>query len=211
MIKLPLAGLSVAYGVAYFATLRGISSVSSLPDLTTQIGASVGLTLLGYLVTIVLTGQLEAIPKARLIFLRWHDPLPGGEAFSRWLYADSRIDQHAVSSKHGPLPSDRGEQNRLWYKMYRVVSSNPAVEDASKHYLLCRDATFVALCMGVVSTAAFAWFGGGTTTKVAYGATCLAVLLLIWRAARLAGFRLVKQVLVLNPDVEKPVSTIIRP
>ena len=209
--KMPLAGLTAAYGVAYFVTLRGLPAIEAFPDLLSQIGASIGLTMLGYLVSVVLTGQLEAIPKARLIFLRWSDPLPGGEAFSRWMYTDSRIDVQEVKTKHGPLPSERGAQNRLWYKMYKAVSSDKGVEDASKHYLLCRDAYLVALIMGLLSTVALTWFGEGYRVKIAFGAANLFVCLLFWRAARLAGFRLVKQVLILNPNVEKSKPSVMRP
>lgn len=210
-IKLPLAGLTAAYGIAYLVALRGLSALDTLPSIQSQLGASLALTLLGYLISVVLTGQLDAVQKARLIFLRWHDPLPGGEAFTKWMLADRRIDVAGVKRKHGPLPQKRDEQNRLWYRLYKAVASDSSVEDASKHYLLSRDATFVALFMGFASSGALLWFGEGATLKSVFAGVCLVAFLLVWRSARLAGQRLVTQVLILNPDVEKPASLIWTP
>lgn len=208
-IRLPLAGLTTAYGIGFFIALRGFTGIAETFDLVAQLGATATLTLLGYLVSVVLTGQLEAIPKARLIFLRWNSPLPGGEAFTHWLNSDARIDVAAVKWKHHPLPADRAEQNRLWYKLYKAVASDGAVEDSSKHYLLCRDATFVALVMGLICTGALHLLGAETRTTATFGGISLLAFLMFLRAARLAGGRLVKQVLILNPDVAKPKSKIL--
>ena len=127
------------------------------------------------------------------------------------MLADRRIDVAGVKRKHGPLPQKRDEQNRLWYRLYKAVASDRSVEDASKHYLLSRDATFVALFMGFASSGALLWFGEGATLKSVFAGVCLVAFLLVWRSARLAGQRLVTQVLILNPDVEKPASLIWTP
>jgi hypothetical protein len=44
-------------------------------------------------VTTVANGLLSADMKARFVFLRWHHPLPGNRAFSKYAQQDPRIDQ----------------------------------------------------------------------------------------------------------------------
>ena len=68
------------------------------PDILKQwqalIPASLGAILIG-----VVNGLLSAQAKARLVFWRWKNPLPGSEAFSRYVTLDPRIDVAALKSK----------------------------------------------------------------------------------------------------------------
>lgn len=159
---------------------------------------------LGSIVSIFLIGQIDPVAKARLIYWRWDDPLPGSEAFSRWMKMDSRIDETQVKLKHGPLPVDRKSQNILWYKMYRAVANEISVSDASKHYLFFRDATLVTLIVGFICSIIVIVFSDQWASSTIYVSGYVFAVGLAYRAARLAGFRLVKQVLTLNPDIPQP-------
>jgi hypothetical protein len=88
--------------------------------------------------------QLSAIAKARIVFLRWRHPLPGNAAL------DPRSDLTALERDHGPLPTDPGDQNRLWYRWYVSVGQEPQVLDANRAYLFHRDYTCLALLMLII-------------------------------------------------------------
>ena len=51
----------------------------------------------------VVNGLLSADAKARIVFWRWSNPLPGSEAFSRHASRDPRIDIAALEEKNGGL------------------------------------------------------------------------------------------------------------
>ncbi|MET4121734.1 hypothetical protein ABIB85_008187 [Bradyrhizobium sp. JR1.5] len=66
---------------------------------------------LGAVLISVINGVLDVQTKARLVFWRWHDPLPGCRAFSYYLHRDPRIDVTTLKTKVGPFSSnsDRAE------------------------------------------------------------------------------------------------------
>jgi hypothetical protein len=83
---------------------------------------------LAFVVATVLNGLLPAELKARLVFLRWRNALPGHRAFSQYINSDPRIDPTAVQKAvGGSLPVDPVEQNRMWYRLYKTVENDPAV------------------------------------------------------------------------------------
>jgi hypothetical protein len=57
---------------------------------------SLALTLAVHLLVLVLTYLLPSEWKHRLVYLRWHDPLPGSRAFTELCAKDSRISRHAA-------------------------------------------------------------------------------------------------------------------
>ena len=94
------------------------------------------------IVATVLNGVLSAEAKARLVFLRWHNALPGCRAFSKYAGADPRIDPVALSKIRGsPFPTDPMDQNRAWYRLYKTVDKDPAVVQVHRDFLLLRDYT----------------------------------------------------------------------
>jgi hypothetical protein len=96
-------------------------------------------------VSIVLNGLLSAENKARLVFLRWRNALPGHRAFSEYALSDPRIDVEALTKQYGPtLPADPVKQNRTWYSIYKTVEKEPAVEQVHRDFLLLRD--YTGLC-----------------------------------------------------------------
>lgn len=150
---------------------------------------------LGLIVVGVLSAQADAITKARLVFMRWRDPLPASEAFTRWAASDPRIDTAALERKFGPLPADAKGQNALWYRLYKSIEGDAAVEHAHREYLFTRDFHFLAALMLVAfSVLAVATFTGVGKTLV-YLAILAAQFLMTGQAARNHGRRLVCTVL----------------
>ncbi len=146
-------------------------------------------------VATVLNGLLPANAKARLVFLKWRNTLPGHRAFTQYM-ADPRIDPAAVQrAVGGPLPIDPIEQNRVWYRLCKMAEGDPAIAQVHRDFLLTRDYTALAVL--------FLLFYGGAgyflipSIKIA---TVYAVLLLIQcivvrQAAFHYGIRFVTSVL----------------
>lgn len=87
----------------------------------------------------VLNSQLSHDMKARLVFWRWHHPLPGSYAFTKVMDTDTRIDPKALQNFTNPLPKEPAEQNRLWFKWYREFKDDAAIRQVHREYLLARD------------------------------------------------------------------------
>src|SRR5262249_20213609 len=82
---------------------------------------------IGLILTGVLNAQLSAEMKSRIVFMRWRNPLPGCEAFSRYAKGDARIDLSAIERLCGLVPESPREQNALWYRLYKSVASDPSL------------------------------------------------------------------------------------
>jgi hypothetical protein len=97
-------------------------------------------------ISTVLNGVLSAEDKARLVFLRWRNALPGHRAFSEYAASDPRIDLAALTQLHGSaFPSDPIDQNRAWYRIYKSVEKEPSVYQVHRDFLLLRD--YTGLCV----------------------------------------------------------------
>jgi hypothetical protein len=129
------------YGVveANAIELDGVRSIFTDTSKLVPFGVAV-------VVATVLNGLLSPNKKAQLVFLRWRHALPGHEAFSRHMMADARIDSAEVATAlGGRVPSDPGEQNRVWYRLYKTVENDPAVSQVHRDFLLTRDYAALAL------------------------------------------------------------------
>lgn len=99
----------------------------------------------------VANGLLSANTKARVVFLRWNNPLPGHRAFSEHAQSDSRVDIRRLKEAIGSeLPIDALEQNRVWFSLYKSVEDAPAVTQTHKDFLLMRDYTALAALFLIV-------------------------------------------------------------
>ena len=146
----------------------------------------------------VINGLLSSDNKARLVFWRWSNPLPGSFAFSLYAHRDHRIDVAALRKIVGMWPSDPREQNATWYKLYKSVTSEPAVIDAHRHFLLTRDYSAISFII-LLSAGLFGfWFIPSSATAVSYVGIVLLQYLLATLAARNYGVRLVTTVLALK-------------
>ena len=113
--------------------LLGQQLVEALP-------AGLALTLVG-----IINAQLSTEEKARIVFMRWTNALPGCEAFSCYAGTDPRIDIESLRKEYGPLPVVPQKQNALWYKLYKSVEAAPAVLQVHREFLFSRDYTCLAL------------------------------------------------------------------
>ena len=91
------------------------------------------------LATIALNGFISDVAKARLVFWRWKDPLPGCRLFSELIKNDPRINVPELKKKHGAFPRSPKDQNALWFKIYKMHSESLTVYEAHRNYLLTRD------------------------------------------------------------------------
>jgi hypothetical protein len=110
-------------------------------------------------VVLLLTGPLSHDAKARLVYWRMSNPLPGSRAFSKYAPADARIDMKLLAKNVGELPTDPKEQNAKWYRLYKLVNDDPAVSQAHKLYLMYRDMAAMSLLLIPLVPAAL-WYAG---------------------------------------------------
>lgn len=186
----------MAANLALYFTVSGSGALFSgdwaalVAEWATLVPAGLGLIVVG-----VLIAQADAMTKARLVFMRWRDPLPASEVFTRWGHSDPRIDMAALERKFGPLPTDAKGQNALWYRLYKSIETDAAVEHAHREFLFTRDFHFLAALMliglGVSAVATFA----GVGKTLLYLAILAAQFLMTGQAARNHGRRLVCTVL----------------
>jgi hypothetical protein len=102
------------------------------------------------ILAIILAGVLGDTAKARLVFWRWANPLPGCRAFSTLLKRDPRIDSAGLQSKIGAFPVDAHEQSALWFTLYRRHRAATRVLEAQRIYLLTRDMSAIAAAFVVL-------------------------------------------------------------
>jgi hypothetical protein len=89
---------------------------------------------------------LSADTKACLVFLRWRNALPGHRAFSEYATSDPRVDPVALRKVvGGAFPVDPVDQNRVWYRLFKAVEKEPAVEQVHRDFLLLRDYTALSV------------------------------------------------------------------
>jgi hypothetical protein len=110
LVPLLVADVLLEYAILFQDSL----TISSLNEIT-QLGGAIAFA---SALVIGITGVVDATMKARLVFLRWRDPLPGSRAFSIYMQSDARINDVAIRDRYAPLPRSADRQNALWYAMY---------------------------------------------------------------------------------------------
>lgn len=194
----PLYGLVILNTVVLLAVLHGESLLSGgigevAKTLSILIPVCVGAALVG-----LLNAQASATHKARLVFLRWHHPLPGARAFSKYVHDDPRINVEHLQQVFGPFPSDPAQQNALWFKLFKSVEDDPSVRHVHREFLLARDYAFLSLLMFFVFGTVALHFGYPLRAMTAYSALLAIQFLIARRAAGVHGDRLVTTVLALK-------------
>lgn len=148
------------------------------------------------LTTTVANGLMSATTKARLVFVRWKNALPGHRAFSTHGACDPRVDMDRIKKSMGnKLPAGPEEENKAWYRIFKEVEAAPEVELAHREFLLMRDyAAFSAIFLIVL---------GGTGVAVmptwsvalGYAIALLTQFIVVRHAAKTYGERFVCTVL----------------
>jgi hypothetical protein len=148
------------------------------------------------LATIVLNAVLGDLGKARLVFWRWTNPLPGCRAFTRIMLTDPRVDMVRLRAKVSPIPSEPKEQNAVWYRLYKAHGDKQTILEAHRAYLLTRDMAALAAVF-VISFSLGAFITAiGWKLATLYSGALLAQYLIVATSARNYGKRFVANVLV---------------
>jgi hypothetical protein len=149
-------------------------------------------------VVLLLTGLLSHDVKARLVYWKIANPLPGSQAFTKHASADARINMDALTKNVGDIPDDPGAQNAKWYKLYRLVDDDAAVVQAHKLYLMYRDMAAMSLLLLPLVPAAL-WYAGVPISSLwITGGLFVVQYLACAIAARHAGTRFVCNVLAIH-------------
>jgi hypothetical protein len=147
------------------------------------------------LLTIVLSGLISDAAKARLVFWRWRNPLPGCRVFTELVSSDARIDVSALNREHGEFPREPKEQNTLWYRLYKKHTGNVMVTEAHRVYLLTRDLTALSAVFVVLFSIGIGFDSVSWKTGCLYSAILIAQYFIIATSARNYGIRFVLNVL----------------
>ena len=196
--RLPLfacmaANLAVYYTAVKTDTIFGGDWLSLAKEIIEAVPAGLGLVLVG-----ILNAQIPADMKARLVFHRWRNPLPGSRAFTQYGKNDPRVDLSALEQQHGPLPNDEEAQNAFWFKLFKSIENHPSVLQAHREYLFTRDFTVLSLLMLVVLGVSAAIQMLSHQTTMIYTGLLFLQFILAGQAARNHGKRLVTTVLALK-------------
>jgi hypothetical protein len=149
-------------------------------------------------VVLLSTSLLPASWKARLVFWRWKHALPGHRAFNERMLNDPRIDRERLRKNVGLFPEEAGEQNRFWYRLFKKVEHEPAIEEVNRHFLLLRDlAALSVLLLACVAASLVLRFLTPDQAGVAAAIFVVQYLLAAANANR-AGHGLVSSVLALH-------------
>jgi len=187
-------GVNLAMFLSVFIT-KGFSA-SSIDHLWKGVTAKNGVIAACIpLLTIVLGGLVADQMKARLVFWRWRNPLPGCRVFTELIPNDTRIDLSALKKKYGELPCDPKEQNTLWYRVYKKHSGNVIVTEAHKNFLLTRDMTALAAIFFVVFSVAIRFDFVPWKVEILYLLGLIAQYLIMAISAQNYGKRFVLNVL----------------
>jgi hypothetical protein len=147
---------------------------------------------------LLLTGLLSHNVKAILVYWKVTNPLPGCQAFTRHAPADVRIDMVALKKNVGELPTDAAEQNKKWFKLYRMVGDDKTVVEAHKMYLMYRDMAAMSLPLIVLIPLGL-YFVGASATALWISAGLFAVQFVVCCVcARNSGTRFVCNVLAIH-------------
>lgn len=140
--KWQLRAMAIVNVAAFWVFVFSRGGISEFQTLINSISIKDGIVaLLSPVVTLTLDGLLSADAKARLVYWRYLNPLPGSRAFSQHLKQESRADPELLAELWGTFPTDPAQQNRLWYRMYKSVDGEIRIHEAHRAWLFSRDLT----------------------------------------------------------------------
>ena len=104
----------------------------------------------------------------------------------------------ALRKKIGDFPTIPAEQNRMWFKLFKAVETEPAVMEAHKMYLLYRDMAAISVLLLVAVPVALYLDGTAGLPAGAVVGTFALQYLIAAVAAQHKGIRLVTNVLAIH-------------
>jgi hypothetical protein len=188
-----IANAAAFYGVIKTATMAPDTLLQLTNDWSKLLPAGAG-----FVLTSVLNEVLDPIAKARLVFWRWRDPLPGSQAFTEYASSDPRINQTALKRAYRPLPTEPVAQNALWYRLYKSIECHPAVVQVHRKYLFTRDYTAASALILLILGPVGVWAISYTYTALLYFALLVLQYILVRQAAKNNGIRFVTTVIAIK-------------
>lgn len=189
-----------------------ISNKISLHDVNASIVAAKNLlpACVAGIVATVLNSLPSPNSKAKLVFLRWTNPLPGHRAFSKYGPQDPRVDMKKIKTiLKNKIPTDSQEQNIVWYRLYKTLPNDPTVMTAHRDFLLLRD--YAALSFILIFVFGFAGFLYIKNVKVSFLYLFMLFLqfFITRHAAANSGIRMVTNVLAIK-SAHRPQNSKVR-
>lgn len=196
-LNVPVLGSILFINTAFSLAIVEGGSISNALESIVSLEADFVAPATGVIISGLVTNQLSALSKARIVFLRWRNPLPGSRAFSEIMHRDDRINVASLKGSLQEIPLTPEFQNAEWYKIFRSLQSDATVAQAHRSYLLYRD--WCILCLAI-------WIGAGVyiahtaTAKLAitYSVIMFVQFLFARNAAANSGNRLVSTVLAIK-------------
>lgn len=150
---------------------------------------------LALIITSLANGLLNAGMKARLVFFRWNQALPGHRAFTEHGPADPRVDMDHLKKVLGDVPVEPSMQNRDWYRLYKEVENDPAIAQIHREFIFNRDyASFAFLFFAIFGSVSFYYIPSANLAMI-YVAILFAQFIVVRHAAATYGVRFVTTVL----------------
>jgi hypothetical protein len=192
-----LAAIVANVAVFYMATTANTLTLNGISALLTGWQTLLP-TGFAFLFTSVANELLGSDAKARLVFWRWRDPLPGSRAFSEYARRDTRVNVQELERRYGPLPREAGAQNALWYRLYRSIANDGPVVQVHRNYLFTRDyATASALILVTLGVAGI-WTITSARIAIVYAGLLALQYAVVRTAAKNHGIRFVTTVLAIK-------------
>ena len=197
---------AAVFNIAVFWSLVvSQADISTVPALLSTISLKDGLiATISPIACFVLDGLMSADLKARTIYWRWRNPLPGSQAFSRHLHREPRANPERLAAKWGPFPEDPNQQNRLWYTIYKSVEDEIRVHEAHRSSLYSRDLAAYAVLFLTILGSSTIIIGTPWPTASLYLAFLTLQYLGCISAARTYGVRFVRTVLAIASTSDSP-------
>jgi hypothetical protein len=191
LVAVLLANLALFYGFLLSGSLNVPAAFARLTTWQTAVPGPLTIILVG-----IITEQFSPEMKARIVYWRWRDPLPGARSFSKYGPQDYRVNMNHIRSLVGSLPESGAEQNRVWYQqLYKKVQDQTAVAGAHKKYLFYRDYSAINLFLTIVLPLVCVWHGTALRAILIYFVILVVQFVLVCNAGRASGIRLVKNVM----------------
>lgn len=151
----------IAYNITIFISLYSYSkfNLTNLNNIYSVILESSIVMSTSIVITIVLNNLITSDFKAKIVFWKIKDPLPGCRIFTKLINKDNRIDIELLKEKYGELPKKPSEQNKLWYRIYTKHRFDKMVFETHREFLISRDLTGLSfIFLGLFSIISIIFF-----------------------------------------------------
>lgn len=196
-LNAPVLGSILFINAAFALAIVERGSISSAIESIVALEAEFIAPATAAIVSGLVAHQLSALNKARIVFLRWRNPLPGSRAFSEVIHQDDRINLASLERWLQDTPTTPEYQNAMWYGIFRSLQSDAAVSQAHRLYLFYRD--WCILCLAIwVGAGLFIAYAATARLAITYSVIMFVQFLFVRNAASKAGNRLVSTVLAIK-------------